>query len=204
MCFCNIEKLDHDEELVVPNRPRLSSSSQIISGHNLYTLPPRLEPFGAVKSYSRPRTVELRRSVSQDRVVVFETVTPPSSGSMVRRRPFSFTEGPLPKDLQREARSLSIAESNSQLGLQIIHAKSPRQLNGMVAAITPRQSSSVVHPLTRSGRQLNASHHSPRQSATTIRSAYHPSQKEKIVETDEESSSSSSTREYGRRDKPRK
>ena len=125
-----------------------------------------------------------------------------SSGSMVHRQPFSFTEGTLPKDLQRNARPQSIAESNSQLGLQLIHAKSSRQSNGMVAAITPRQSSSVVRPLIRSGRQLNAIHHSPRQSATTIRSAYHPSQKEKTVDADEESSSSSSTREYGRRNKP--
>ena len=202
MCFCNIKKVNHDEELVVPNRPRLSSSSQIITGHNLYTLPPRSELFGAVQLYSRPQTVELRRSVSQDRVVIVETVTPRSSGSRVRRQPFSFTEGTLPKDLQRNARPQSIAESNSQLGLQLIHAKSSRQSNGMVAAITPRQSSSVVRPLIRSGRQLNAIHHSPRQSATTIRSAYHPSQKEKTVDADEESSSSSSTREYGRRNKP--
>ncbi len=207
MCFCKIEKLHYDEELVVPNRPRqqtsrLSPSSQSVTGHNLSSLPPRLEPFGAVQSYSRPRTVELRASVSQERVVVVETITPCPYDSMFRQRPYSFAQGPLSKDLQRGARPLSIADSNSQLGLDLIRAKNPRQSNGMVAVITPRQSGSVVCPLIPSGRQSSASYYSPRQSATRVRPACYPSQRERTADFDEENSASRSSSHRG--DEPRR
>ena len=207
MCFCKIEKLYRDEELVLPNRPkqpasRLSSSSQsITTRHNLSSLPSRLEPFGAVQSYPRPRTVELRTSVSQERVVVVETITPCPCDSMFPQRPRSFAQG-LPKDLQRGARPLSIAESNSQLGLDLIHAKNPRQSNGMVAVITPRQSGSVARSLVPSGRQSSANYYRPRQSATSFQSACCSSQRERRADVDEENSAS--TRASHRRDEPRR
>lgn len=102
MCFCKIEKPDHDEEVVVPNRPRrqapqrLSHSSRLGSGQNVSSVPARvdtMETLGAVQPYSCPRTVELRRSVSQDRFVLVETITPRSSGHIVRQRPSSFGAG---------------------------------------------------------------------------------------------------------------
>lgn len=101
---------------------------------------PRLEPLGTVQSYSRPRTAELRRSVPQDRFTLVESITPRSSGPTVLQRPRSPGQRTLPKDLQRETRPLSIAESNGQLRPCLVHAESPRQSNGMVAVITPRQS----------------------------------------------------------------
>lgn len=157
MCFCKVEKSDHDEELVVPNRPRRqasqrrSPSSQLYGRRNLSMLPRGLEPLGADQSYPRRRRIELRRSVSQDRIVLVETITPRSSGPTADQRPCLFGERPLPKALQRETRPLSIAESNGQLESRLIHSRSPRQSNGMVAVITSRQSGSVGRRLIQSG-----------------------------------------------------
>lgn len=144
MCFCKIERLDHEEELEVPIRPRrqasqrLSPSSQFNGGHSLSTLPPRLEPLGAVQLYSRPRQAELRRSVSQDRVVLVEIITPRSSGLAVLQRPCPVGEGPLPKELQTETRPPSIAKLDGQLEPHLIRPKSSPQSNDTVAVITPR------------------------------------------------------------------
>lgn len=204
MCFCNIEKPDRDVEFMLPNRPRrqslqrLSSSSRLSTGHNIFTLPRRIEPLGAFQTNSRPRTAELRSSVSQDRLVFVETVTPRSSGPTFRQRPRSFDERPLSKDSQREIRPLSIAESNGRLGPRLIPAKSPRQSNGTVAVITTQQSGSEVRILIRSEKQSNATYRNPRQSATSVRSISHASKREKMVEVDE--GNSKSRREYERRD----
>lgn len=203
MCFCNIEKPDRDVEFMVPNRPRrqasqLSPSSQLSTGHKLSTLPPKLEPLGAFQSNPRPRTAELRSSVSQDRLVLVETITPRSSGPTFRRRPCSFDERHLSKDSQREIRPLSIAESKGQLGPRLVPAKSPRQSNGTVAVITTQQSGSEVRMLIRSENISSASHRSPRESATSVQSVSHACKREKLVEVDEENSKW--RREYERRD----
>lgn len=193
---------------MVPNRPRrqasqrLSPSSQFSTGHRLSTLPPRLEPLGAFQSNSRPRTAELRSSVSPDRFVLVETITPRSSGPTSRQRPRSFDERPLSKDSQREIRPLSIAESDGRLGPRILPAKSPRQSNGTVAVVTTQQSGSEVRMLIRSEDSSSASYRSPRQSATSVQSVSHASKREKLVEVDEENSKW--RREYEHRDNVRR
>ena len=205
MCFCNIEKPDRDVEFMLPNRPRrqasqrLSSSSQLRTGHNLSTLPRRREPLGAFQTNSRPRTAEFRISVSQERLVLVEIITPRVSGVNFCQQPGSSEKRPLSKDSQREIRPLSIAESNGELGPRLIPAKSPRQSNGTVAVITTQQSGSEVRMLIRSEKQSNANDRSPRQSATSVRSISHASKRERLVEVDEENSKS--WREYERRDK---
>ena len=193
---------------MVPNRPRrqasqrLSPSSRLSTGHELSTLPPRLEPLSALQSNPQPRTTELRSSVSQDRLVLVETITPRSSGPTFRQRPGSFNERPLSIDSQREIRPLSIAESNGQLRPRLIPARSPRQSNGTVAVITTQQSGSEVRMLIRSENNSSASYRSPRQSATSVQSVTHASKREKLVEVDGENSKW--RREYERRDGVRK
>lgn len=211
MCFCRIQKPNYDEELVRPNRPRvlakrqalqrLSLSSQLCSEFNLSTLSANFEPLRAIQLYSWPGKAGLRRSVSQDRIILVETITLRSSGTTVRQRPRLFAEGTLPSNLQRETRPLSIAESNGQLESRLVRATSPRQSKGMVAVIGPQQSGSVAHPLIRSGRQSNAIHPSPRQPATSVRSADYPCKIDNRAMEDEENSNSRSR--YDRRDEPR-
>lgn len=205
MCFCNIEKPDRDVDFMLPNRPRrraslpLSSSSQLSTGHNLSTLPRRIEPLGAFQTNSPPRIVEVRSSISQDRLILVETITPRLSGHTLHQRPGSSDERLLSKDLHRRIRPLSIAESNGQLRPRLIPAKSPRQSNGTIAVITNQQSGSEVRMVNRSEKQSNATYASPRQSATSVRSISHASRREKMVEVDEENSTS--RKEYERRDR---
>lgn len=97
MCFFKIEKPDHDEEVALPNR--LYTSSQPSNGHDLSLLPPRLR-----QPHLRPRALELRRSVSQDRIVLVETIEPRSSGLDFRQ-------------------SLYKAESKCQLGPRLVLPK---------------------------------------------------------------------------------
>lgn len=64
MCSCKMKKPDDDEELVVPNRPRRQVCSQSSSGHNLYTLPARVEPLGAIQCihvHEQPNCAEVSR-----------------------------------------------------------------------------------------------------------------------------------------------
>ena len=166
MCFCKVEKPNRDEELVIPNRPRqqashrLSCSSKSTGGRNIAVIPSGLQPRGAVQSFLRPRIVELRRSVSQDRIVLVETITPRQSGPEVRQRPYFLGEGPLPRELRRETQPLSIAKSKHQLGTFLVHAQTLRGPDGLPTVITPEQSGIVVHPLIRSRRLSDVSHRS--------------------------------------------
>ena len=164
MCFCKVEKPNRDEELVIPNRPRqqvshrLSCSSESTSGHNIAVVPSRLQPRGAVQSSLRPRIVELRRSVSQDRIVAVETINPRQSGPEVRQRPYLLWEGPLPRELRRETQALSIAKSKHQLGPLLIHAQNLRGPDGLPTVITLEQSGIMIHPLIRGRRLSDVSH----------------------------------------------
>ena len=56
------------------------TKSSWYGGHNLSILPARVEPLGAVQSYSRCWTAKLHRRFSQGRVVFVETITPCLSG----------------------------------------------------------------------------------------------------------------------------
>ena len=167
MCFCNVEKPNRDEGLVIPNRlrrqasHRLSCSSKSTSRHNIAVIPPRLQPRGAVLSSLRPRIVELRRSVSQDQIILVETITPRQSGAEGGQRPLFLGEGPLPRELRREIQPLSIAMSKHQLGTLLIHAQTLPRPDGLPTILTPEQSGIMVHPLIRSRKLSDVSYRSP-------------------------------------------
>ena len=166
MCFCRVEKPNREEELVIPNRSRrqtlhrLSCSLKSTTGRDIAVIPSRLQLRGAVQSSLRPCIIELRRSVSQDRIVLVETINLRQSGSEVRQRLYLLGEGSLPRELRRETQPLSIARSKNQLGTLLIHAQTLRGPDGLPTVITPMQSGIMLHPLIRSRRLSDVSHRS--------------------------------------------
>lgn len=156
MCFCKIERLYHNEEFAIPNRPRqqasqrLSPSSRLGIGHNISVLPPGLQPISAVESYSHPRIVALRRSVSQDRFVLVQTITPRSNVHKVRQRPSWVSERALPKDLRRGIQPSTTAEARP--ASSVPSSFMPKVFVNRTAcplSSSPEQSGIMVHPLIR-------------------------------------------------------
>lgn len=185
---------------MIPNRPRrqgsqrLFSFPQLGSGHNLSILPARVEPLGAVQSYSRCRTAELRRRIWQDRVVFAKTITPCLSGPHFANGLHCLGKDSCPKMCRNtQVRKPTLAPPHS--------SQKPSPIECHRRCHHPLAASQCIRPLIRSRRQSNANQCGPRQSATSVRDADSPSTREN---SRSRRKNMNSRREYDRRNDPRR